>query len=481
MSLLVVAACVPPAPSDPYDLTARLGEGEVLLAWTDPPGGGSTFDVQMLVDGVGWTDLPDAAGPSATVTGLAPRTRTMFRVRAAGDGGSTSPGPWSTGVAFVYVEPVLPVLRIDTEDSQPVVDKENYVRATMTLDPNGTAFAPYSGTLGIRGRGNSTWAYPKKPYRLKLDTKSPMMGMAAERDWVLLANYVDRSQLRTWTAGEISRTTELQFTPTFHHVEVVLNGEYVGVYQLTENIEPGAARVDIDELEPGDDAPPEVTGGYLLEIDARLEENDEPGWRTDRWVPVVVKEPDPTTPAQRTYIKGHVDDFEDALFSPDYRDPALGYRRYLDVASFADHYLVQELTQNQDVFFSSTFFTKHRGDDRLRFGPMWDFDRSMGSPSSYVDPSPEGWWARTRGPWSNRLFTDPALVQDVAARWSQFEAGFRTLPERIEDLGTQLAPAVLNDAARWRYDPAPTDDPTYLSNWLQARIDWIDGQLSPPS
>jgi hypothetical protein len=479
--LIATASCVPDPPAaDGYGLRARLGDGEITLEWRQP---GSTpvavYEVQSLSSTGQWQPLMTTPSTTATVTEVVNRTRYRFRVRSAATGSSAA-GTWSSVVDAVYVDLLLPTVRIDTEGDAPILDRENYVRGTMSLDPNGSGYAAYTGTLGIRGRGNSTWALPKKPYRMKLDSASPMMGIAAERDWVLLANYVDKSQLRTFAAGEISRATDLAYTPTFRHVEVVLNGEYLGVYQLTQHVEVGPDRVDVTRMSSSDIAGEAVTGGYLMEVDARLEENDEPGFRTGKSVPVVVKDPDPMTAEQRSYIRNHVQAFENSLFAPNFTDPVNGYRRYLDIDAFADHYLVQELAKNQDTFYSSTYFTKQRGDDRLRFGPMWDFDRSMGTTRTVEDLGPEGWRARTRGAWSTRLFQDPLFVDRVEQRWEQFLPSFATLPDRIESLGAELRPAIANDEARWDYSLAGTDTPEYLGDWLRTRITWIDQEFDTP-
>ena len=153
----------------------------------------------------------------------------------------------------------------------------------------------------------------------------------------------------------------------------------------------------------------------------------------------MIKDPE-TTPQQWAYITNYVQAFETALFSPNFTDPVNGYRRYLDVDSFIDHYLVQEITKNQDVFWSSTFFTKERGDDLLRFGPVWDFDRSMGSLKGVVDLGPEGFRARGRGPWSSRIFQDPTFVAQVAERWQELRPTFATLPDLIMAKGAELRP-----------------------------------------
>ncbi len=480
---LAAAACTNPTPTTPAPnsagLRADLVAGGIAVSWAPTTAGQMNgYDLQYRTDGGEWTPVATDGGNSVVFTAVTPRTRYSFRVRSKVPTG-TPANAFSEAASTWYVEPELPIVRIDTDNAAPILDKENYVRATMTLDPNGSGFAAYTGTLGIKGRGNSTWGFPKKPYRLKLDSKSPMMGIASSKDWVLLANWFDKSQIRTSAAEAISKSTDLAWTPTYRHVEVILNGQYVGVYQFTEAVKPASARIDIEELEETDNAEPEITGGYLLEIDARLEENDEPGIRTPRNVPVVIKEPEPATPQQSAYILGHVQDFEDALFAPNFADPVNGYRRYLDVDSFVDHYLVQEITRNGDGFWSSTYFYKERGDDHFYFGPIWDFDRSIGSPVT-VKPQPaDGWYSRTTAPWVRRLFQDPAFAAQVDARFRELLPTFSALPEQLEAVGESLGPAIDNDEARWAYTVGAADEPEYIEDWLETRLAWMDANSTP--
>mgnify|MGYP000929680385 CR=1 FL=1 len=183
--IALAAACGPPEPpKDAYGLRTVLGDGEIVLEWSAPPGAaGATYEVQYGV-GAGWLPLTTTTDTTATFSDVQERSTYWFRVRTAAQAGKSA-GSWSPAVTAYYVEPVLPIVRIDTNGAAPILDRDNYVPGTISIDPNGSGYAAYSGTMGIRGRGNSTWAYPKKPYRVKLDTKSPIMGIAAERDWVL--------------------------------------------------------------------------------------------------------------------------------------------------------------------------------------------------------------------------------------------------------------------------------------------------------
>jgi hypothetical protein len=471
-----VAGCTTPPSGDGSTgggIHVDLVAGGFELSWPDTAAGQSWgYELQYRTEAGTWTEAATPSTNSHSFADVTPRTTYFFRVRTGVPAGAT-PATFGPAVSAVYVEPALPIVRITTTDFKPVLDKETYVPGTVSIDPNGSGYAAYTGTMGIKGRGNSTWNYQKKPYKVKLDSKSPIMGMPTEKDWVLLANYLDRSQLRTWAAMEMSAATDLAWTPRCRHVEVILNGAYLGAYQLCEQVEVSANRVGITEMDEDDNVSPEVTGGYLMELDARLEENHEPGWRTSRNAPIVVKDPEPPTTQQWVYIRGFVDTFESRLFSPQYTDPVLGYAPYLDVDAFIDHWIVQEVTRNGDSFWSSTYFTKQRGDDRLVFGPVWDFDRSMGSPWTDRPQPPDGWYARGHGPWTVRLFSDPAFVDRVHDRWDVLAPTFAALATELEAHGAELAPAVENDAARWRYTTAAEDDPAFLSTWLGDRVDWM--------
>ncbi|MDQ2679088.1 MAG: CotH kinase family protein [Actinomycetota bacterium] len=481
-ALAVIATACGTTPTPPADqhglptLRPYLRESSIDLSWdlTEHAVQGG-YEIQVSSGGSPWSTVERTNGTSTTFTDVVPGATYGFRIGAAVDGGPTA--KWGSTINVKFYELFLPVIRIDTQGAAPILDKENYVPATMTLDPNGSAYPAYSGTLGIRGRGNSTWLEPKKPYRLRLDTKSPLMGIASDRNFVLLANSLDHSQLRTFAASQLAEATDLAWTPTYRHVEVVLNGQYDGVYQLSEHIRPGAHRVDIDELGPDDNAGEAVTGGYLMEVDGRLEENNEPGFRTARNYPIVVKEPDPTTPEQAAYIQDHVQTFEDRLFGPDYTDPVAGYRPYLDVGAFIDHYLVQEITNNLDGFQYSTFFSKSRGDDQLRFGPIWDFDQSMGSARSWRPLNPTGWHHQASSLWTQRLLSDATLRAELDTRWDELQPTFAQLPAQLDTLGQELAPAIANDAHRWNYAMVNADTPAFVSGWLSTRLSWIDARL----
>ena len=183
------------------------------------------------------------------------------------------------GVKNVTVDTGLPVAYLTTP--APVTSKDEWIPdASMVIVTPGTLDILYRGTLSVKGRGNSTWNYPKKPYALKLDKKSEMLGMKKHKRWCLLANWMDRTLMRNAVAFEISRHTGLDWTPDGRFVEVILNGEHLGNYYLCEQIKVDKNRVDVAEPDPAD-----VSGGYIFELDSNYDEVNKfrPTGRTSSW------------------------------------------------------------------------------------------------------------------------------------------------------------------------------------------------------
>ncbi len=383
----------------------------------------------------------------------------------------------------------LPLLTINTVNGAPIADRENYVPAQLSISSADPAHN-YQGSLGIRGRGNSTWSMPKKPYRLRLDSAAPLLGMPGNRHWVLLANYADKSLLRNHLALGLGWSLGMAWNPRTVTVRVQLNGDEVGIYQLVEHIRIGSNRVDIAELEPGDTDPVSITGGYLMEIDHRRECEPNVQFDTTRGVPICIDTPDDETivPAQYAYIRDYVRQTEDVLYGPNFTNATTGYVAWLDPASYIDYFLVAELMMNQDMqAFSSIWTYKDRG-GRLQRGPLWDFDISAGNIDYGVNADPRGWWIRG-GPWYQRLFQDPAFAQAVRARWD----GIRDhlLDDLMAEMHQQtmrMGAAVEDNFNRWpilHHHTWPNavltgshaGEVAYLTDWLRQRIAWLDANL----
>lgn len=383
----------------------------------------------------------------------------------------------------------LPVLRITTQNLAPIVSRETYLPAQLYLESNVAGVAPVNSSLEIRGRGNSTWdLMPKKPYRLKLTDKLPLLGMPSSKDWVLLANYSDKSLMRNALAMELGASLGMTWTPRSVFVELYLNDRYDGVYQLMENIKIAKDRVNIDELAEDDDDDTKVSGGYLLEVDFR--QDGHTIFSVVDQLPVVFKDPEEPSPAQENYIKGYINAFETALYSSNFADPATGYAAYIDVDSFIRWYLVNELFRNVDArMWSSCWMYKPRG-GKLHMGPLWDFDLAAGNVDYDEAWGMTGWWIRD-APWFSRLFEDPAFVARVREVWNEVRSDqLAAMMASIRTRAADMQQSQLNNFQRWpiletyvwpnyRVPGSYAGEIDYLETWLTTRIDWLDDQFNP--
>ncbi len=372
-----------------------------------------------------------------------------------------SAAPASAAATDAWWPPQPPTtLVIDTGGA--AIGREDYVEGTVTLD--GTTHE-----TEVRGRGNSTWTWPKKPYKLKLAEDAALLGTREYDEWVLLAGYADRSALRTAAAFTLARQTRLLWTPRFRFVDVVINGTSQGLYMLTEQVEQGDGRVELPE------------DGHLLEINKRYLRDDEPGFRTGRGTAVAFKDPDEITKAQRRRVRGAVTRFEKVLYGKGFADPKTGYAAYIDTKLLIDWYLVEELFGNQDSNFqSSVNFTWSPG-KRFEFGPVWDFDISAGT-RWRAQSEPDVWLTRVGEHWIARMLEDPKFSARVKRRW----AGLRPTVDRlIDQIPGAAAPLAASAAADWQQWHTSGDLPwtahgathaaevEYLAGWLRRRAAWL--------
>ena len=266
----------------------------------------------------------------------------------------------------------------------PITSKEYYLNGTYYLDNLGIEGYKSIGsaneplTLKIKGRGNYTFTgFDKKPYRLKLDAKAALLGMKKSKHFALLAHADDNlGFLRNTMGFELSRRGGLDFTPEQRPVEVVLNGEYIGLYFLTETIRVDSDRVKITEQADNISDPEEITGGWLVEIDNY--------WDADQitinegngeLIRLTYKSPEVLSDAQSDYLKNLATAADRAIYAND--KSSTEWENIIDIDSLATFYLIQEIMDNAESFHGSCYFHKHRGaDTKIIFGPVWDFGNS---------------------------------------------------------------------------------------------------------
>jgi hypothetical protein len=335
---------------------------------------------------------------------------------------------------------------------------ELFIETTAPVDskkvsvPGAYSLEGLSGPLEIRGRGNTTWGFPKKPYKIELGEKTSLLGLPAAKDWVLLANFSDKTLLRNALALDFARQLQ-PFTPKAKPVDVTLNRE--------------------------------TMGSYLLESSERM--NEPFSFRTTRGRPFLLKNPRHPEPEQLAYIKGYLQAAEDALFSSDFAGPE-GYAKYFEVKEFIHYYLVNELFRNQDAaLYDSIFFHKDRG-GKLVLGPVWDFDISAGNINYDDNFLTDGWWIRKKSPWFARLVEDPAFADAVHCRWREIRGQeVENLLAQIDVKAAELKSSQTRNFTKWpildeyiwpNYVWLGTYEAEvkYLKNWLKVRIRWLDSQ-----
>ncbi|MCB0772863.1 MAG: CotH kinase family protein [Flavobacteriales bacterium] len=424
---------------------------------------------------------------------------------------------------FTLGSSALPIVVINT-NGQPIPD-EVKITAHMGVVDNGPGnlnhpqdpFNGYNGDIGIEMRGNSSlWMSPKKSYTVELRTGSgldlevPLLGMPAESDWVLQANYFDKSLMNNTLTHHLFRAMG-HYAPRQRYVEVVLNGTYVGIYVLTEKIKRGADRVNIAKLQPDETFGDDLTGGYILSV-----ERDEGNGFISEHPPMAspygqyvfleyrYPKPDNIVPDQEAYIQGFIGAFEDALAGPAFQDSTTGYRAYIDVPSFIDLFLINELSRNVDGYRLSTFLYKDKDSNggSLHAGPVWDYDIAWGN-ADYCQGSDIAGWAymfsdicpdhSNQMPfWWHRLLEDSAFVDAVRCRWDELRDGILS-PAHVatfaDSVATLLQGAQERNFTVWpilgQYVwPNPSPIPaTYagevqeLNDFMEDRWAWLDANL----
>ena len=415
-------------------------------------------------------------------------------------------------VGLFPVKPTdLPVLRISTRYAAPVVSREVYVDATYVL------FNPLmpgqSVTLNgrIRGRGHSTWGQPKNPYKVQFTDDAnfaaiaDVLGMKKNRNWALLADYFDRTLMRNKLAFSLANSSVfnegLKWSPSGAHLEVYLNDEYVGVYLLAEDIRIDPARLNIRTMSPSP-AAGEVDGGYIVEVDSRLDCYNAGAINlqhlTPYGTPFCLDKPDEgsITQDQLAWIKNLLDTVEADIF-------ARGNMDRINPVSFADWYLLQELFRNNDaVFFSSDYMWKDTAasaipaDRLLNMGPIWDFDISAGNINYNDNWKTDGCWVSkwiTGNPpnWMNRLLDNPVFRDLVLARWKQKRPALAPfINTAIDAYARQLNLPQQRNFAKWpifgvqlyNYYGFATyaDEVAFLRGFLNQRMAWLDMAFASP-
>lgn len=372
----------------------------------------------------------------------------------------------------------LPVVIIDSYGAGKP-GKEDYLDAAiMVMEPkNNQATLLQAPSIATRGgyhvRGQSSSNFEKTPYRIEFwdnkddDAKYSIMGLPADGDWCLLSPYPDKSLIRNAFAYELGNTMGLE-APGYKFVEVYINidnqpvssADYQGVYLLTETIEIDKDRLNIKKLKEDDLTEPNITGGYLMQFN--MQAADPPLIRGNGWSDLELTEPDDAKPEQLAWITNYIQKTHNAIHSTNPSNPTTGYPAYIDVDSFVDFIIVNEMARQGDSYMRSTRIFKDRG-EKLKAGPLWDFDLGFdcytgfgwgGGTSSTI----QGWQfqpmfgTNSTVDWYLTLMKDPSFQQKIAARWSSLRSGplsDANLKAKIQQLSSPLANGAKRNFQKW--------------------------------
>ena len=397
----------------------------------------------------------------------------------------------------MHSTPYMPVVYVTTEVAQGSITKDTWVKGTIEIDGGGDLPDLEKMVTEVKGRGNSTWGWEKKPYALKLDSKQEVLGMPKHKRWCLIANYMDRTHLRNRVAYYISENTDLAYTTRNKYAELYFNGAYYGLFLLTEQIKEDKNRVNITELGSSDNSGEAVTGGYLLEFDTNFDE-DKRFRSIYSQIPVNLKYPDAEdiTAEQWNYIQSYVNEVDKAVYalSNGSGSPAAVWE-LLDRNSMIDFWIVFEIMANHEILHpKSIYFHKDRG-GKLVAGPVWDFDyetlvqhtqtRWINYNLSYAY-NEFNWYERNW--WNILLKYDASFRADVKARWNELYPFLQTVPAFMESERKSIAEAEKRNRQRWpsintggpnRDESLSFDDAVdRLKEVYNTRLQWMNSQIA---
>ena len=338
----------------------------------------------------------------------------------------------------------LPIVYINTDGGKEITSKDDYLKASIRVDGFGKYQSVEESPCSIRGRGNTTWTWRKKPYLVKMDSKTSFFGFPKHKRWVLLANFMDRTMMRNLIAYKIGSMTNLAWTPRCRSVELVLNGKHMGNYLFIEQI-----RVDKDRINiAGEKA-------YLLELDFHFDNLVQ--WinkhgrckRFNEGIPFAIKNPDKDvlTEAGKTYIQDYIEQTASALYGKDFKDASKGYRKYLDTDSFIDYWIIFEVMGNHELGNPGSVYFHKDTDKKLVAGPIWDFD--WGVLSYKTSPQAKYGLLNQNAIWYERLFHDPEFVSALRKRWKELLPALKEIPEFMETMRKELKKSSELNFAMW--------------------------------
>lgn len=424
--------------------------------------------------------------------------------------------------AVVLTSSNLPIVIIDTRGVTIPDDPKISASLKIYYRGNGTrnflTDAPqFNGNCGIEVRGSSSQQFPKKSYGFETwsingtSINTSLLGMPSESDWILNANYTDKSFLRNVMAYQLWHDMG-HYSTRYHFVELIVNNQYQGIYILSEKIKRDKNRLNIAKLSNTQNSGDELTGGYIFKVDKQTGSGGS-GWNSS-YLPLanaggqkiffMFEYPSETdiTSQQKIYLQSQVFNFETALKSSNFADTVNGYRKYASEKTFIDYFLVNEMSKNVDGYRISTYLNKERDSKggKIRMGPVWDYDIAWHNANycegdlttgwAYQFPCTDDYWQVPF--WWSRLLEDPLYKNHLACRWQnlrQTTLSNAWFDHYIDSIAGQLNEAQVRNFTQWPILgiyvwPNPWPYPsTYqgevnaLKTWIHNRLSWLDNNM----
>lgn len=372
----------------------------------------------------------------------------------------------------------LPIVYIETEGHKAITSKEYYIPGTYYLvdnqDPDmniGSAENPMA--LEIKGRGHSSWKGTKKPYKIKLGEKAPLLGMNANKHWALL-----KFNEPTIAGLELGNIMGMDWTASTRPVEVVLNGDYLGIYFLTETNRIGSSRLDIYEQPDMNDDEGSIPYGWLVEIDNYIETNQITIRENDKWyLRVTYHSPEKLSTAQRTWLTNEFQRINSAIYNPDKAHST--WEQYIDVDAIARYFIIQEVLDNSDGFHGSFYLHKDWTDDaRWVAGPLWDLACNQRVKTDYTFRMKTSYSFAPH--WIGELIEDPDFGSAVRNAWHEFyPSEVQSWMNYIDEHLLPCSEAFEQEKIRWSYTSQQTLSQRVdkLKSSLLANIEWFNNHL----
>jgi uncharacterized repeat protein (TIGR02543 family) len=361
----------------------------------------------------------------------------------------------------------LPVIVIFTAGEAAITSKEDYVNADISIVDSQNPSNNLETVSGVRGRGNSTWGYPKKPYRLKFDKKQSLFGYEPAKSWVLLANYQDPTLLMNDVAFELGRRMDLPYTNHAVPVEVVLNGQHIGSYTLTEQVQVGKGRVDIDDRQ-----------GWFVELDSYYDED--PKFRSTHYqLPVMIKSPEDLSDAEYDFVRADINALDEALHSDSF--PASGYCEMIDMDTFVDFLLVNEIVGNGELGHPKSAYMYKDKNGKISMGPLWDFDWAFNyNPDTKLYFTSYEYHSG-KHPFFLRLFDDPVFTAKYKERWNLHYPAVAVISAFVDEEASRLQKSQTQNFIIWPWAGGVVDydwQIACMKGWLNERIAYLNREIN---